>query len=89
MINFKANIKMLGITEVDGKFTKLKGYSKFKFFIYKIGKYWSVREFYTGRELGEGTTETLAKKAAKKYLEQYLHDQIKNQIESIEYINKD
>jgi len=89
MTKFNADIKMLGVTKVEGKLTKLKGYSKLKFFIYKIDKYWSIREFYTGREVGYGTTETSAKQAARKYLEEYLHDQIDSQVESIEHINKD
>jgi len=89
MIKVKAHIKGLGVREVEGKLTKLKGYSKQKFFIYKMDKYWSLREFYTGREVGYGTTETGARQAAHKYLAEYLHDQICNQIESLEYINED
>ncbi len=89
MPKFNANIKMIGSTVVEGKLTKLKGYSKQKFFIYKMDKYWSLREFYTGREVGYGTTEAGAKQAARKYLAEYLHDQICNRIESLEYINED
>ncbi len=45
MAKFNTHIKSLGIREVEGKLTKLKGYSKLKFFIYKIDKRWSLREF--------------------------------------------
>lgn len=44
--------------------TKLKGYSKFRFFCFKDGKYWHVCEWTTGREVSDGFSTTLA--AAKK-----------------------
>ncbi len=88
-MKLNSNIKMIGVREVDGQLTKLKGYSKLKFFSYKIGKYWSIREFYTGREVGEGLTEAKAKQDARKYLEQFLHDQIIAQIAALAVINGD
>jgi len=48
-VKFDANIEDIGIREVEGKFTKLKGYSKFTFFTHKIDKTWYIREFSTGR----------------------------------------
>jgi len=87
MPKFKADIKDIGIKEVEGKFTKLKGYSKFKFFSYKIGKIWYIREFKTGRRLGDGNTEANAKKASKNYLKEYLHEQIQTRIDELDVIN--
>lgn len=88
-IKFNTNIKGIGVREVEGKFTKLKGYSKFIFFSYKIDKTWSIREFSTGREVGSSNTEVNAKKEAKTYLKEYSQEQIQLQVDSIEFINKE
>ncbi len=87
-MKFNANIEDIGIKEVEGKFTKLKGYSKFTFFSYKMGKIWYIREFSTGREVGSSNTELNAKKDAKSYLKEYLHAQIQAQIDEVEAINE-
>ena len=88
MSKFNAMIKDIGISEVEGEFTKLKGYSKLKFFSHKINKTWHIREFSTGRRLGSGTTEVSAKKASRMYLKEYLNDQIIRQIETLDQINE-
>ena len=87
-IKLNAMVKDLGIHIVDGTLTKLKGYKKLKLYSHKIDKTWYIREFYTGRRLGLGTTEVNAKKAARNYLKEYSIDQIQTQIKSIEHINK-
>lgn len=88
-VKFNAMLKDLGVREVTGKLTKLKGYSKLKLYAHKVDKMWYIREFYTGRELGASNTEVNAKKDAKNYLEQYTQAQIELQIKSIEAINKE
>jgi hypothetical protein len=88
MVNFKADIKDAGIKEVKGKFTKLKGYSKLKFFSHKENGYWYIREYSTGKRVGKGTTEIGAKQNARAYLKEYLHNQIEEQIEAIDSINE-
>lgn len=87
IIKVNAMVDSIGIREVEGRFTKLKGYSKLKLYAHKIGKMWYIREFYTGRELGASNTEVNAKKEAKNYLKDYSIAQIQEQIESIDYIN--
>jgi len=87
-MKFNANIKGIGIKEVEGKFTKLKGYSKFTFFSYKMDRIWYIREFSTGREVGSSNTELNAKKEAKIYLKEYLYDQIRTQIDEVDSINE-
>ncbi len=89
IIKFNAMVDSIGVREIEGKFIKLKGYSKLKLYAHKIGKMWYIREFYTGRELGVSNTEVNAKKEAKNYLKEYSLDQIQEQIESIDYINDD
>ncbi len=89
MIKVNAHIKSIGVREVEGKEIKLKGYSKLKLYIHKVDKLWYIREFYTGRQLGSGTTEVNAKNDSKNYLKDYLLDQIVLQIESLPYINGD
>lgn len=87
MDKFNAQIKSLGVLKVGGKLTKLKGYSKLKFFSHKVNKTWYIREFHTGRRLGNGTTEARAKRASRVYLKEYSNKQIEGQIESLEQIN--
>jgi hypothetical protein len=55
---------------VQAKETKLKGYSKFRFFCFKAGKHWHICEWTSGREVSTGFNTTLAtaKKSAREYL---------------------
>lgn len=86
---FNIVMKGLGVAQVQGRFTKLKGYSKLKLFSHKLDKIWFIREFYSGRELGNSNTEANAKKDAKTYLAEYTLQEIQNQIDSLDQVNKD
>jgi hypothetical protein len=59
-------------TKVEAEETKLKGYSKFRFFCFKTGKYWFICEWLSGRQVSGGSCTTLAeaKKTAREYLEE-------------------
>ena len=58
---------------VQGRPTKLKGYSKFQFFAHKTQN-WSIRELTTGLRLGSGATEAEAKMRSKLYLKENIGD---------------
>lgn len=61
------------IHRVQGRPTKIKGYSKFHFFAHKPHD-WSIRELTTGLRLGSGATEAEAKMRAKLYLKENIGD---------------
>jgi len=71
--SYKIKLPGGSIHVVQGRPTKLKGYSKFFFFAHKTHN-WSIRELTTGLRLGSGTTESEAKKRAKLYLEENIGD---------------
>ncbi len=61
------------IHSVQGRPTKIKGYSKFQFFAHKTHN-WSIRELTTGLRLGSGASEAEAKMRAKLYLRENIGD---------------
>jgi len=87
--NFNIMTKSIGIAQVKGKFVKLKGYSNLKLFSHKLNKMWYIREFYSGRRVGTGTTEATAKKKARAYLSSYTLQEIQDRIDSVEEVNSD
>lgn len=88
-INFNIMTKDIGVAQVKGKFVKLRGYSNLKLFSHKIDKTWYIREFYSGRRVGIGTTEAAAKKKARVYLSSYTLQEIQDRIDSVEEVNSD
>ncbi len=56
------------LEDIEGRFTKVKGYSEFTFFSHKMDGDWYIREFYTGRDIGHGSSEGDAKTNGKAYL---------------------
>lgn len=63
------NKKATRIT-VEGEETKLKGYSKFRFFCFKLNKLWYICEWSSGRQVSGDfeTTLATAKKSARAYI---------------------
>jgi hypothetical protein len=79
-------------SKVECQEVKLKGYSKFRFLAAKIGKYWSVHEYTTGRcvSVGYNTNLAVAKKTARTYLDKHTGQEtkiMKEQISMFEALN--
>jgi hypothetical protein len=69
---------------VEAEETKLKGYSKFRFFCFKLDRNWVVCEWTSGRQVSEGINTTLAN--AKKAARQYISKNIEGNLEKMQRV---
>lgn len=78
------------VGNVEGRFTKVKGYSEFTFFSHKMDKSWYIREFHTGRDIGSGISENAAKTDGKALIMKHTNGDkkiLQDQIDSLPKIN--
>ena len=88
--SYKIKLPDGSVHVVQGRPTKIKGYSKFHFFAHKTHN-WSIRELTTGLRLGSGATEAEAKVRAKLYLKENINedqDVLIQKIAEWEHINE-
>ena len=91
-MEFLAVLPDKSIVKVEGGMTKLKGYSKFKFFMHKRDRLWHVREFFTGQRLSSESSMVAAKRSARGYLDKETKTSGKNLdavIKALPHLNKD